>query len=92
MPQHRGAPAGVDRLVDSDLNLQRGDLRDLARARPGAGQPSPRGAGITPSVGVSQPVVSKWESGRCAPLPVTVKRVADALGVTFTMSSVQAVS
>ncbi len=43
-------------------------------------------------VGVSQPVVSKWESGRCAPLPVTVSRVADALGVTFTMSCVQGAS
>ena len=43
-------------------------------------------------LGVSQPVVSKWESGRCAPLPVTVGRIADAFGVTFTMSSVQAAS
>lgn len=36
---------------------------------------------------VSQPVVSKWESGRCEPLPETVSRIAAALGVSFTMSA-----
>lgn len=43
-------------------------------------------------LGVSQPVVSKWESGRCAPVPATVERLAHALGVTLTMSVAQATS
>ena len=38
---------------------------------------------------VSQPVVSRWESGRCAPQPETVSRIASALGVSFTMSAQQ---
>lgn len=36
---------------------------------------------------VSQPVVSKWESGKCGPQPETVSKVSAALGVTFTMSA-----
>lgn len=41
---------------------------------------------------VSQPVVSRWESGRCNPHPETVSRIGASLGVTFTMSAERASS
>lgn len=59
-----------------------GDLVRLVRLSCGVSQTT-----LGARLGVSQPVVSKWESGRCAPHSETVSRVAEALGVSFLMAS-----
>jgi len=81
---------GDMRWLCPDVDAEAGSFGELVRCVRLAHGLS-QGA-LAARVGVSQPVVSKWESGRCAPLPVTVSRVADALGVTFMMASVQAAS
>ncbi len=83
-----GQLAGDMRWFCPDTGVEAGSFGELVRCVRLA-QGLSQGA-LATRVGVSQPVISKWESGRCDPLPVTVSRVADALGVTFTMSSVQA--
>lgn len=61
-----------------------GELIHLARARLAAATP-PQGRQNRRS----QVVASKWERGRSTSQEDTVRRVADALGVAFTMCAVQ---
>ncbi len=64
-----------------------GDLVRILRQGKGVTQPE-----LARRVGVSQPVVSKWERGRSTPQQVTVQRVAKALGVSIVMSAAQEAS
>lgn len=59
-----------------------GELVRVVRMSRGVSQTA-----LATRLGVSQPVVSKWESGRCRPQPETVSRIAAALEVSFTMSA-----
>lgn len=62
-----------------------GELVRLVRLVQGVSQTA-----LAARIGVTQPVVSKWEKGTSAPQEETVRRVADALGVAFIMSAAQA--
>lgn len=37
---------------------------------------------IAAKVGVAQPLISRWFSGKCMPRPSTIKRIAKALEIT----------
>ncbi len=36
---------------------------------------------IAEKLGVAQPLISRWMSGRCMPRPSTITKLAEALGV-----------
>ena len=36
---------------------------------------------IAEKIGVAQPLVSRWFSGKCMPRPGTIKRIAEALNI-----------
>jgi len=36
---------------------------------------------IAAKIGVAQPLVSRWFSGKCMPRPETIKRIAEALNI-----------
>jgi len=36
---------------------------------------------IAERVGVAQPLISRWFSGKCMPRPSTIKRIANALDI-----------
>lgn len=36
---------------------------------------------IAEKVGVAQPLISRWFSGKCMPRPETIKRIAEALNI-----------